>query len=267
MSTTESARSVDGGKHTHEFVTVVDPGSITTTNLATSVYGGTPTAIDPDDAGAAGTGTTISRSDHQHAITTGTPASVGTANAEGAGTGFARDTHVHDIGNGAIDAAALFAAGVVDTTALGAGAVTAPKTTVSYARVRRAANQSLTNNVAADISFDTEDEDVGGWWAPGTPTQLIVPAGSAGVVNVTANVMFEPSSTGRRVLIIVHNSLSLVAGMTTNGIGTSQTRLSASTGPMRVAVADTFSFSVLQQSGGALNIENRTSATIEWLGI
>jgi hypothetical protein len=88
-------------------------GSLTTTKFATSIYAGTPTAIDPDDAGAAGTGTTVSRGDHQHAIVTGTPASVGTANAEGAGTGFARDTHVHDIGAGAIDDATLIADGVI----------------------------------------------------------------------------------------------------------------------------------------------------------
>lgn len=111
MAEVESARSVPNRRHTHEFV--VPSGGVTTTNFASSVYGGTPTAIDPDDAGAAGTGTTISRSDHQHAIVTGTPASVGTANAEGAGTGFARDTHVHDIGAGAIDDAAMIVDGVI----------------------------------------------------------------------------------------------------------------------------------------------------------
>lgn len=265
MAEVESARSVPNRRHTHEFV--VPSGGVTTTNFASSVYGGTPTAIDPDDAGAAGTGTTISRSDHQHAIVTGTPASVGTANAEGAGTGFARDTHVHDIANGAIDAAALFAAGVVDTAALGAGAVTAPKTTVNFARVRRAANQATVNNTGIDISFDTQDEDTGGWWAIGTPTQFIVPTDQAGVVNVTCNLVWEASGTGRRVLYIVHNTFTIVASQTNVAIGTDPTRLSASTGPMRVAVADTFSFSVLQQSGGALGIIDRTSATIEWLGV
>src|SRR5262245_46044016 len=150
---TDSARAVPNAKHTHEFTVPL----LTTSNFATTVYGLTTTAIDPDDATAAGTATTISRSDHQHQATCGTPSSVGTANAEGSGATLARNDHVHDIANGAIDAAALFAAGVVDTTALGAGAVTAPKRTINYARVRRAANQSLTTNTAADISFDTED--------------------------------------------------------------------------------------------------------------
>lgn len=260
---TESARAVPNAKHTHEFV--VAAGGITTTNFASSVYGGTPTAIDPDDAAAAGTATTVSRSDHQHAIVTGTPASVGTANAEGAGTGFARDTHVHDIGNGAIDAAALFAAGVVDTAALGAGAVTALKTTVSYARVRRAANQSLTNNVAADISFDTEDADPGGFWTAGSPTQLTVV--TAGVHEVTGYVAFAANTTGRRSLIIVLNAIIILAGATADAISTDPSRLSACTGPIQLAVGDDITFSVIQDSGGALNIVDRTAATIRFLGV
>lgn len=265
MSATESARAVPNARHTHDFVAVPGAGSITTTMLASSVYGGTPTTIDPDDAGAAGTGTTISRSDHQHAITTGTPASVGTANAEGAGTGFARDTHVHDIANGAIDAAALFGAGVVDTAALGAGAVTAAKTTVNYARVRRAANQSLTSNTAADISFDTEDADPGGFWTSGTPTRLTVV--TTGIVEVTCYAAFAANTTGRRVLLIVLNALTIVAGQTNDAIGTDPTRLSACTGPIAVSAADFFTFSVLQESGGNLNLIDRTAATIRWLGV
>lgn len=89
------------------------PGVITTGDFNSSVYGGTPTSIDPDDAASAGVAATVSRSDHQHAATAGTPVSVGTANSEGAGTGWARDTHVHDIANGAIDAAALIVDGVI----------------------------------------------------------------------------------------------------------------------------------------------------------
>lgn len=261
---TESARAVPNRRHTHEFV--LPAGGITTTNFASSVYGGTPTAIDPDDAGAAGSATTISRSDHQHAIVTGTPASVGTANAEGAGTGFARDTHVHDIANGAIDGSALFAAGVVDNAALGAGAVTPPKVTVNYARVRRAANQTLTTGVAADISFDTEDDDPGGFWTAGTPTRLTVP--TAGVVDVSCYVSFAPNNIGRRTLLIVRNALLIESGQTIpTGVATDGSRLSANTGPIRVAAADFFTFSVLQVSGGNLTIGDRTSATIEWLGV
>ena len=55
------------------------------------------------------------------------PASVGTAASAGTGAACSRDDHVHDIGVGAIDAANLFAAGVVDNTALGADCVDGTK--------------------------------------------------------------------------------------------------------------------------------------------
>lgn len=109
MAVTESARSIDGARHTHDTAA----GAITTTDLATSVYGGTPTAIDPDDAGAAGTATTVSRSDHQHAAACGTPVAVGTALAEGSGTTLARNDHVHELGTGSIDTTAQLADDVV----------------------------------------------------------------------------------------------------------------------------------------------------------
>jgi hypothetical protein len=246
--------------------TNIADGTLTTTKFATSIYAGTPTAIDPDDAGAAGTGTTVARGDHQHAIVTGTPASGGTANAEGAGTGFARDTHVHDIANGAIDAAALFAAGVVDTAALAAGAATATKRTASFARVRRAANQALTTAVGANISFDTEEEDTDAYWAAGSPTQFTIPASSGAVYNITCTAVFEANATGSRSLVIVLGGLTLIGGQCNNGTATDSTRLHATTGPIRLAAADVITFSVVQRSGGNLNIQDRTIATIERLG-
>lgn len=56
-----------------------------------------PSTIDPDDAASAGVSSSASRQDHQHPITTGTPANIGLTgvNSESSGTGFARDLHVH----------------------------------------------------------------------------------------------------------------------------------------------------------------------------
>lgn len=56
-----------------------------------------------------------------------TPTSIGTANAEGSANAVARGDHVHKIATGAINASAMFTAGIVDSTALGALAVTAGK--------------------------------------------------------------------------------------------------------------------------------------------
>lgn len=88
---------------------------------------GTPAALTPDIAGSAGAGTVPARSDHVHNVPAAVPVAVGTALAEGAGSSFARDNHVHTIGVGAINAANLFGAGVVDATALGALSVTSGK--------------------------------------------------------------------------------------------------------------------------------------------
>lgn len=90
-----------------------------------------PTAAPPDlSAGATaaeGAGTTLARAAHVHGVPTGVPSSVGTSNVAGVSTSLPRLDHQHDIANGAIDAAALFGAGVVDSAALAAAAVTAGK--------------------------------------------------------------------------------------------------------------------------------------------
>jgi hypothetical protein len=109
MAETASARAVPNARHTHP----IDAASITTTNFATTVYGLTTTSIDPDDATAAGTATTVSRSDHQHQFTCAAPVAIGTANAEGVATTAARSDHVHDLAAGVIDSATFFTDGVI----------------------------------------------------------------------------------------------------------------------------------------------------------
>lgn len=88
---------------------------------------GTPVALTPDITGSAGAGSVPARSDHAHNVPAAAPVAVGTALAEGAGTSFARDNHVHVVGTGAINSSGMFAAGVVDSTALATDAVTAGK--------------------------------------------------------------------------------------------------------------------------------------------
>ena len=60
-------------------------------------------------------------------LTANAPSSVDiTANiAVGTGTEAAKDDHVHDLADGSIEAAATFASGVVDATAIAANAVQA----------------------------------------------------------------------------------------------------------------------------------------------
>lgn len=59
-------------------------------------YGTTPTNITPDDAAAAGTGTTVARIDHVHGFSCAAPSGgLAAADAEGAGATVARASHVH----------------------------------------------------------------------------------------------------------------------------------------------------------------------------
>jgi len=89
--------------HTRAQPLSVDTGAIqddavTAAKLNNDVYATTVTTIDPDDTAASGTvGGQLAPFDHQHPITTGTPAALTltATSAESAGTGFARDVHVH----------------------------------------------------------------------------------------------------------------------------------------------------------------------------
>ena len=87
----------------------------------------TPTTILPDDAASLGTDGHPARGDHKHAIAAAAAVDIGTALSEGASTSFARADHGHKIGAGAINAASLFGAGVVDSAALAAASVIAGK--------------------------------------------------------------------------------------------------------------------------------------------
>lgn len=67
------------------------------THGSPSLTGSAPTSILPDDVAAVGTGSTPSRSDHKHAITTAAPGSSAPADtpSEGTSMAFSRADHVH----------------------------------------------------------------------------------------------------------------------------------------------------------------------------
>jgi hypothetical protein len=76
--------------------------------------------------------------------TPATPASVGTAGSAGSGNNPSKEDHVHDLGVGSIDAANLFAAGVVDAAALAADSVGSSELQ----------NDSVTAGIIADGAID-----------------------------------------------------------------------------------------------------------------
>lgn len=112
-----------------------------------------PTNLTVGAVAAEGAGTTLARSTHVHGVASGVPVSIGTANAQGVSTSFPRLDHVHELGAGSIDAAALFAAGVVDSNALGALAVIAGKIAAGGV----SATTQLANNIVSMAKMLAED--------------------------------------------------------------------------------------------------------------
>lgn len=92
----DQVRGRDRGLTTAEVLAVL-AGEITPTELDSTIYGGTPVAIDPDDAGAAGTAATLSRSDHAHEFLTATAVALTetATSSEGTSGDAARADHVH----------------------------------------------------------------------------------------------------------------------------------------------------------------------------
>lgn len=89
--------------------------------------------------------------------TPGAPSAVGTTAAAGTGAVPARADHVHDLGNGSIDAAALFAAGVVDATALATDAVTTTKIAASAVTAAKIATGAVgSTQIAASAVGSTQ---------------------------------------------------------------------------------------------------------------
>lgn len=98
-----------------------------TGDIASLSIGGSASA---GTVGSSGTLRTVeyALANHSHAMpSAATPVSVGTANAAGSASTISRSDHVHLIGSGAINSSAMFSSGVVDSTALASSAVTAGK--------------------------------------------------------------------------------------------------------------------------------------------
>ena len=69
----------------------------TVTATQTDTTNGTISTVNAGDSSVEGSGTGLSRRDHQHAVATGTPVDTGTSNSEGTSTDLARADHVHNL--------------------------------------------------------------------------------------------------------------------------------------------------------------------------
>lgn len=64
-------------------------------------------------------------------------------------------------------------------------------------QVERNAALSVANATYTEVPFDTEVFDVGGMWAPGSPTQVVLPF-SGRLYLINGFVQFAAGATGRR---------------------------------------------------------------------
>jgi hypothetical protein len=138
--------------------------------------------------------------------------------------------------------------------------------TFSGTKVRRAANQSISDSTDTSVSFDTETFDYGGWYTSGT--KVIVPSGAIPsgyttiAVRVDAAAKFASNGTGKRRIQVFKNG-SLVAGSSwTIGALSGDVTDVQLPATFTVVAADEITLIVYQTSGGALNISEATLTVV-----
>jgi hypothetical protein len=139
-----------------------------------------------------------------------TPSDTGTTNLAGSALTPARSDHVHAIGSNSINSSGNFAAGVVDTAALGSSAVTTAKI----------ADSNVTTAKVADSAITTAKVNDGAITGPKLAASV---AGSGLVRNVSTSVL-DVNVDGSTITIA-----SDTLGIPTAGVGATQLASSAVT--------------------------------------
>jgi len=195
-------------------------------HLNPSVFGavGQITAIDPDDAAAAGATGKVADAGHQHAFACGTPVSVTTANAEGSGVTAARNDHGHGLAVPAVRAV-LSASTLVATATDVAIAFDAADAYDTDSLHNPASNNTrITCNVAGVWIF-------GGWYE------------------------MEVNSAGTRSIYLRLNGTTIFARHRIPTVGGSGVVDDLSiTGELKVAATDYVELIANQNSGSSLNV-------------
>jgi hypothetical protein len=141
--------------------------------------------------------------------------------------------------------------------------------TASGTDQRRAANQSISNNTDTEISFDTEDFDIGGWYSSGT--DVIAPAGAFpdGVTELLGvfrgRASFASNSTGKR-RIQIHRNGTWFASMEVSANDSGDTDFSVVDFSI-FQEGDVFTLVVRQTSGGALNVTEANLAVVRLFAV
>lgn len=130
--------------------------------------------------------------------------------------------------------------------------------------VWRSTNQTLTHNVEAAISFDTEHFDVGTVWVVGSPTRLTVPASQDGTYLVTGTVQLGVGFQGV-VHLRVYKNGTLVAANSSTGSNVASGSESHDISVLLALVATDYVelkvLLVLAAGSGTFDVVGGTSAT------
>jgi hypothetical protein len=225
---------------------------------ADAIPTGVPGSSAPSDTPAAGTATSLARSDHRHgreapsgggSVSYGSPTAsrVGDASADGVATTVTRSDHKHSreafgavAANTPGDAAAN---GTATTVARSDHKHGLPSFPVAHGFVGHVTGQAVANNVADPLEW-TEDNDTDGFHA-GTSNAIVIPAGLAGWYVVTSSLNFGSGGTTRRIEI-TKNGTSVAWQDGT--VGTQ--RAASWTGPL--AVGDTIAIAATANAAGVV---------------
>lgn len=133
-------------------------------------------------------------------------------------------------------------------------------------RVITTGTQTLTTGVTSAVTFGTLQFDTANMWASGSPTRLTCPA--AGAYLVTGKALFQASTTAglRRIAIRRNNSEDFATQGIYQPAGSSDlTELSCSD-TIRCSAGDYLEFTMLQKTGGNLDVFNPTGLSAIYLG-
>lgn len=115
--------------------------------------------------------------------------------------------------------------------------------------LRRTANQSVNNTTDTAISWDTEDEDLGGFWSSGTT--VTIPTGLDGIYVITFRASANVS--GRSYGQITPTSAITGTPVDFRAVMDPVEDRALPVASLRLAAADTFTCNVFHTTGGAAN--------------
>lgn len=170
-------------------------------------------------------------------VPTAAPVAIGTALAEGASTQLARASHVHTVGVGAINNSNMFAAGVVDSAAIGADQVGTSEIAPLSVTSAEMADTTIVVGKFNNTIYGSTPSDVGAAAAGGasatvsrndhvhsTPYGRCIQntAGSLGGIStvyqsILTNPTNLPANTSWKLTAVIHTENSVTAEKTQQG--------------------------------------------------